>query len=616
MLPRESSRGSPPTQTASVEDFRLDPALLESLFAGQPESDLLFGLDANSSQNIFEAEASSDDQPDLSTEPSGATYEEVLNNFIHYEAAYEYPDPANAETPIPYPVTSRTSTSNDGLYMDAAIEQYSPLSDKAILAILNGHLRTPVPNVNPLPISHGRNVSGSAGPSVVNHDIPYLPLAGFPPAESFVAPKRKSPARRPRSLMTPDLTASSSGSVEAPIKVRKRNNNTETPWAVPSKPDSKNSRRTAVIKDFNSVAVYYPLPQPLPSWSSMTGMRFQYELSGELKEGQLLSVREMAAFLHENPRRGYGMTLWIQRNPADSARRYPTATSNRCRFRHCLSPDHCINQGNYRVSLDELTATHPGQDPFHNAGYVHLYCLEKYFDFPQLVRDLDVRADERNLPNEPKGKNGMALGTAEERQAAREFVRDCKRTHDVPYGYPRFGISNRPYEGWLCHTLSEQKLAWDRSLQRIMRERGVKKSTIGFHKGNLEIEAAERHKTRLAKNQVQRTTNSTRNQPKRKAAFKAVEDSDDVDADGDEDYEEEAPRPAKRQRTTSPKGKAPVKRKTPVEEDDDDEEEAPRRSKRRRVVQDPEDDEVLDEQSQWMGLDIVDLANREAGFDD
>ena len=280
---------------------------------------------------------------------------------------------------------------------------------------------------------------------------------------------------------------------------------------------TKNNRRAD-----NQLArgTYDPLPSPPLSWTSSRGKEFTYDVSGELKNGTYYTVKEIEDFLYQNPRRAT-MTLWIQRLPADSAARYPYSESRRCRMLHCLMTNGTINQGHYRIAFDELTSTHAYHDPMHNAGYVHLYCIEKYFDFPKIVIDLNVQVDQRLLPMEPRRKNGllyqtnnrMIVSTQGELNVATEFVDFCNENGRAPPGYPSYTTRNTiipgrmGHEGTLVHRLWEMKIRHDGGTIRSAEKRGVKASTGVSHMGNLEIESRERGITRKKENQIQRKEN-------------------------------------------------------------------------------------------------------------
>ena len=318
------------------------------------------------------------------------------------------------------------------------------------------------------------------------------------------------------------------------------------------------SKRSENVRNYNPQEVYTPLPAIPRSWAC-----FNYTKEGELDYKRFYSVPEIEQFLRQHPRH---LTLWLQRNPADSARRYPHSTSNRCRFEDCVASYHCINQGQYRVAFDEQNWRNANHDPQHNAGYVHLYCLEKFLDFPLLCQDLDVRVDDRHLPNEPRGKNKMKMGTRYEVGTAEDFIQMCKN-HDIPDDYPHYALPNRPYEGRLTHRLALTKLAHSKVFQMLARERGSGASTVAGHLGNLELETRARNKTRLAKNQ-KRYNDDTEDEivvaPKAtKSTRGATEDEIEVAPkatkryrDDTEDVIEVAPKATKRTRGAAKASKA------------------------------------------------------------
>ncbi|MCJ1335638.1 hypothetical protein MMC09_000910 [Bachmanniomyces sp. S44760] len=234
---------------------------------------------------------------------------------------------------------------------------------------------------------------------------------------------------------------------------------------------------------------------------------FSYTHEGELELKRKYSVEEIQQYLDQHPLHAYlaqqgyqesGLILWIQRSPADSKARYSTESSNRCRFEDCPATYGCINVGQYRVAFDEQSYKEGNHDPHHNAGYVHLYCLEKFLNFPEICTLYDVRPDNRNLPLEPKGKNRMRFESDKEVNAVTEFVESCRRgDRSLPHGYPDRSQGQFQHEGTLVHTLSLVKVANQKArVQKKREERGEKNSMISKHLGNLELETPARDKTR------------------------------------------------------------------------------------------------------------------------
>jgi len=161
-------------------------------------------------------------------------------------------------------------------------------------------------------------------------------------------------------------------------------------------------KRTRQTLSFDPRDVYTQGPTP-ESWGKWGKDNiYQYSPNGELKPGLLLSVEQLRVYMFEHPLhtdiyghynpRNSGLRLWIQRHPADSKRRYGHSTTSRCRLSSCVADLNLIGQAQYRVCFDERHLQ-SDYDPMHNAGYCHLYCLEKYFDWPRMCAELNVRAE-------------------------------------------------------------------------------------------------------------------------------------------------------------------------------------------------------------------------------
>lgn len=97
-----------------------------------------------------------------------------------------------------------------------------------------------------------------------------------------------------------------------------------------------------------------------------------------------------------------GLTLWIGWTPAQANDRYPNAEfSNVCRFRDCPVKGGTFRGGYPRVAFDErLNTDGKSRDPYHVAGYMHLFCLEQHFDIIKLMEEVDVRLDTRVFAKE------------------------------------------------------------------------------------------------------------------------------------------------------------------------------------------------------------------------
>lgn len=126
---------------------------------------------------------------------------------------------------------------------------------------------------------------------------------------------------------------------------------------------------------------YWRLPGPPPSWAHGRSF-FHYTCEGELN---LLYKFGEEAFL--DYLRQPELVLLIQRTPTLHNHRYPNhLLSPKCRFRQCRALHHTINRGEFRVALSEHPSLYGGMlDPFHCAGYVHLYCLESTLGVRKMV---------------------------------------------------------------------------------------------------------------------------------------------------------------------------------------------------------------------------------------
>ena len=102
-------------------------------------------------------------------------------------------------------------------------------------------------------------------------------------------------------------------------------------------PDALNTR-TKQRLEFDPRSVYAQLTSLPDSWGN--GL-FHYTLNAELFPGSLFSVDELHQYLYEHPLhtdanghcdpKNSGLRLWVQRNPADSKRRYGHDASSRCK---------------------------------------------------------------------------------------------------------------------------------------------------------------------------------------------------------------------------------------------------------------------------------------------
>ncbi|EKD21113.1 hypothetical protein MBM_00226 [Drepanopeziza brunnea f. sp. 'multigermtubi' MB_m1] len=270
---------------------------------------------------------------------------------------------------------------------------------------------------------------------------------------------------------------------------------TPAPTPAPSGEGIKTPKnnRTHNIASTDPTKHYDPLTETPKSWGTVafdTGRHiFRYTKYGELDPKQTFEVNQIAEFLSQHPLPNKTLTLWIQTVPADSAGRYATKTSDKCRFSNCPDPNRTIRKGDFRVAFDEDFSNRK-RDPFHVAGYCHLFCLEKNFDFPQICKDYDVRPDTRELP---EGKNKMAITRDHKSMAGivTKFIRES-----VPWADVKGGRPEQYYGESLCFKLTMEHLEKQpRHLQGIREVRGG--NTIDRHKNNLDVYVENQRRVRL-----------------------------------------------------------------------------------------------------------------------
>ncbi|KAF2396366.1 hypothetical protein EJ06DRAFT_585248 [Trichodelitschia bisporula] len=194
------------------------------------------------------------------------------------------------------------------------------------------------------------------------------------------------------------------------------------PWIRANRSTSGRSARTRKIATYD-VNAAYPLIPPQPEAWAYGEREYVYTERGELRNATY-TPEQIWAFIVRNPAK---TTLWIQRTPADAIRRYPTAGSAKCRFDCCpirqAGLPGTILPGHYRVAIDERWGRFgESVDPLVVAGYVHLYCLERFMDFKKLVKaGVDVAVDVRSLSREPGGRWGARV-EGEDARVAEVFL--------------------------------------------------------------------------------------------------------------------------------------------------------------------------------------------------
>jgi hypothetical protein len=248
--------------------------------------------------------------------------------------------------------------------------------------------------------------------------------------------------------------------------------------------DAKNSRPTNIAR-FIPEEHYIPLLEPPQTWGAMspeTGQpTFEYTSTGELIPTLRFTERQIQEYLTNHSLNDGRLTLWVQVCPADSSNRYPDKThSSRCRFKACPIINNKIAIGEYRVTFDEQSWMSLPIDPYHNAGYVHLYCLEKYLDFPHLCKHFNVKPDIRAFADE-KNKMAITRDYPDMERVVNDFILNSQ-------SWNRARDNATYYRQTLCYALTMEHLKREpKKRQSIRDERNG--NSIDKHLNNLDIKA-------------------------------------------------------------------------------------------------------------------------------
>ncbi|KAM3068700.1 hypothetical protein ACMFMG_010878 [Clarireedia jacksonii] len=342
-------------------------------------------------------------------------------------------------------------------------------------------------------------------------------ISGISKPTSVAATARAQKAR-PRSPVRP---------VKNPLK----------PWVKPNLKTAGKNGRPANIQGFDASKVYDKLSNRPQSWGTKNqfgGYPFRYTAEGELVSDIKFTQDLLMEYLVDHPghmasgkydTKNSGLIIWVQSVPADSAARYATEHSDKCRFVDCPVPNGTIHKGHYRVAFDEQSWSNENLnlDPYNNAGYMHLYCFEKMIDFPQLCKDFNIQPDTRVFPHEKKNRMAVTRDNPEMRTIVLDYVNN----------QPGWNLLNNPYryeETLSCKLTKEHIRAEPAARRAIRNKRGG--NTIDKHLNNLELTKegrAERNAKELAE-----STQSKKGSSKRK---RRSEDEGSEDEDEDAEFE-------------------------------------------------------------------------------
>ncbi|KAI0857434.1 hypothetical protein F4860DRAFT_528106 [Xylaria cubensis] len=248
-----------------------------------------------------------------------------------------------------------------------------------------------------------------------------LPKGGYKPVDpntvSFI------PLRLRSTLNSKELPSAGTKTTSPPLKRPAKNHNGEPLLndRIPRK--THGNRGPSIVEPEKYYGPSPPKPRDWGPRNARGKYLFTYTEKGELAAGLYLTAREMRQYLlgpspqdqanFEGPFRlpgvklrikkeRQGLTLWVGWPAPMSNARYPRGgESTKCRFKNCPYRGRTISMGDPWVIFDERQNT-DGEliDPFHNAGYVHLFCLESNFDIVDLWQCLDIRPDYRSFKRE------------------------------------------------------------------------------------------------------------------------------------------------------------------------------------------------------------------------
>jgi len=335
---------------------------------------------------------------------------------------------------------------------------------------------------------------------------------------------------------------------------RKKHNNSSKISKKPAKKAGNNRALNRQITLAHANKVYRDIPTKPASWGSInpeTGrLTFEYTKYGELATGQKYTVEQITEYLSQHPLHGKlptgepdtinsGLKLWIQYTAADSNNRYPEGErSNRCRFKSCPRKANTLLKGEPRICFDEqrYPPDFP-KNPYHNAGYVHLYCIEKELNFPRLCRDFNVEVDVRKL-NEPENRMSINKSTKTMEKVVNGWI---YKNAQLPGAAAGRDSGDKWYETALHRVISEHHLATQTGqVQKTREARGG--NTIDLYKGNLDHWAVADEALRAYK-----AAHPDEFPRKRKLDDVKKEEDEDEDAEGETD-EDILERPIKRAR--------------------------------------------------------------------
>ncbi|KAF3769803.1 hypothetical protein M406DRAFT_66265 [Cryphonectria parasitica EP155] len=186
-------------------------------------------------------------------------------------------------------------------------------------------------------------------------------------------------------------------------------------------PDKRGMKDTTIANDFYYSISHLPALTLPYSGKVVNYSGVEFEPNLRFTANEFLEYLEYAAQRPDKTRRPI---LRIQIQPSQANHRYIRGgQSFKCRFQGCPDKRGTILKGQVRICIQEFEdESGDWLNPYHNAGYMHLYCLEQQVNLIELFRDPQVVVvpEDRKFGHEPpattnpKANNPMALNDLEQ----------------------------------------------------------------------------------------------------------------------------------------------------------------------------------------------------------
>ncbi len=284
-------------------------------------------------------------------------------------------------------------------------------------------------------------------------------------------------------------------------------------WVRPNNTKGQSIRTARINRDNGGKSQYNYRPLPHSDGWEYGKMTFEYVTHEEFGLDELekptMTTKEIYTYITKYP--GKNLRLWIQVTPTDNARRYASESHSQCLFQDCPVRTWLgrgtIEKGHYRVAFDEKHKVYGNGavSPFDCTAYAHLYCMERFLDFPRICRMADVKVDTRNdLKKEKNGEGPFIFGKKRlaEKNLAERFVKtsgnnQLRRTPEFanyPFHAKPAKGEPKPYKQTLTYAMFQTN--WEgrpRSQKRqFVVDRDVKPGAFAVHLGDLEIQIVDK----------------------------------------------------------------------------------------------------------------------------